>query len=49
MKTNKLNPQQMNSIAFSREGSGYAINWTPCGFTSYDHKGKFKAFEGWDD
>lgn len=44
----KLTAQPMNSIALSREGSGYAINWSPCGFATVQHKDQIKVFEGWD-
>ena len=49
MKAKQLTTLPMQSAAFNREGSGYAINWSPCGFTSVQHKDKYEAFEGWDD
>jgi hypothetical protein len=49
MKTKQLSVQLNNQVAMSREGSGYAINWSPCGFTSYEHKDRHEAFEGWDE
>ncbi len=57
MKTTKVTTLPMQTVAISREGSGYAAtaqsykNWSPCGFNSSQetHMDKLKAFEGWDD
>lgn len=48
MKTNKSTQPMIQTSAFNREGSGYAVtglsfkNWSPCD----EHK--YEAFEGWD-
>ena len=49
MKTTKVTSLPMQSAAFNREGSGYAVTgqtfnfWSPCG--KHDNH---EAFEGWD-